>query len=95
MGMTIDEMISFCEEEEHNHRIRCKRADDASGYTRSKDKNIRTAVAIREEIYGNYYKQIADTMRKYQKIEQILKDIPYGGEATVRRIQEVVEDDRN
>ena len=33
-----------------------------------------------------------DTMRKYQKIEQILKDIPYGGEATVRRIQEVVED---
>jgi O6-methylguanine-DNA--protein-cysteine methyltransferase len=33
-----------------------------------------------------------DTMRKYQKIEQILKDIPYGGEATVRRIQEVIED---
>ena len=34
-------------------------------------------------------------MRKYQKIEQILKDIPYGGEATVRRIQEVVEDGKN
>lgn len=33
-----------------------------------------------------------DTMRKYQKIKQILKDIPYGGDATVRRIQEVVED---
>ena len=33
-----------------------------------------------------------DIMRKYQKIEQILKDIPYGGDATVRRIQEVVED---
>lgn len=33
-----------------------------------------------------------ETMRKYQKIEQILKDIPYGGDATVRRIQEVVED---
>lgn len=33
-----------------------------------------------------------DTMRKYQKIEQILKDIPYGGEVTVRRIQEVIED---
>ena len=31
-------------------------------------------------------------MHKYEKIEQILKDIPYGGEATVRRIQEVVED---
>ena len=33
-----------------------------------------------------------DTMRKYQKIAQILKDIPYGGDVTVRRIQEVVED---
>ena len=32
-----------------------------------------------------------DTMRKYQKIEEILKDIPYGGEATVRRIQEVID----
>ena len=36
-----------------------------------------------------------NTMRKYQKIEQILKDIPYGGDATVRRIQEVVEDAAN
>lgn len=33
-----------------------------------------------------------DIMRKYQKIEQILKDIPYGGDATVRRIQEVIKD---
>ena len=38
---------------------------------------------------------VKDTMHKYQKIEQILKDIPYGGEATVRRIQEVVEDETN
>lgn len=35
------------------------------------------------------------TMRKYQKIEEILKDIPYGGDATVRRIQEVIEDDNS
>ena len=34
-----------------------------------------------------------DIIDKYQKIEQILKDIPYGGDVTVRRIQEVVEDD--
>lgn len=33
-----------------------------------------------------------DTMRKYKKIEQIIKEIPYGGDATVRRIQEVIED---
>jgi hypothetical protein len=36
-----------------------------------------------------------DTMRRYEKIKQILKEIPYGGEATVRRIQEVVEDGNN
>lgn len=36
-----------------------------------------------------------DIIDKYQKIKQILKDIPYGGEATVRRIQEVVEDGTN
>lgn len=70
MEMSIDELITFCEEEEQNHRVKGKRADDASGYTRSKDKNIRTSVAIREEVYGDFYKQIADTMRKYQKIEQ-------------------------
>ena len=72
--MTIEELITFCEEEEQNHKVRCKRADDASGYTRSKDKNIRTAVAIREDVYGDFYKQIADTMRKYQKIEEIINN---------------------
>ena len=33
-----------------------------------------------------------DIIDKYQKIEQILQDIPYGGDVTVRRIQEVIED---
>lgn len=33
-----------------------------------------------------------ETMRKYQKIEQIIKEIPYGGDVTVRRIQEVMKD---
>lgn len=69
--MTIDELITWCKEEEQSHRMKCKRADDASGYTRSKDKNIRTAVAIREEVYGDFYRQTADTMRKYQKIREI------------------------
>lgn len=74
MGMTIEELTTFCEEEEYNHRLKCKRYDDASGYTRSKDKNIRTACAIREATYADFYKEISDTMRKYQKIEQIIKD---------------------
>jgi len=91
--MTIDELITWCEEEEQSHRMKCKRADDASGYTRSKDKNIRTAVAIREEVYGDFYKQTADTMRKYQKIEEIVGN--YGFDTAwlcLKKIREVLED---
>lgn len=103
MEMTIDELITFCEEKEYNHRVSCKRNDDASGYTRSKDKNIRTAFAIREESYGNSYKQIADIMRKYQKITKILNSASYTENGTVysytydedtrvRHIREVIKD---
>ena len=42
--------------------------------------------------HNEVLKTAISTMRKYQKIEQIIKDIPYGGDATVRRIQEVIED---
>ena len=73
--MTIDELITYCEEKEHNHRLSCKRYDDASGYTRSRDKNIRTACAIREEKYADYYKEISATIRKYQKQERALDKI--------------------
>lgn len=72
--MAIEKLITFCKEEEHNHRLKCKRYDDASGYTRSKDKNIRTACAIREAIYADFYKEISATMHKYQKVQEIIKD---------------------
>lgn len=48
-----------------------------------------------EEDMEESFKVAINTMRKYQKIEQIIKDIPYGGDVTVRRIQEVVEDGTN
>lgn len=48
------------------------------------------------KLQQEYVSKTIDTLwkmaQKYQKIKQILKDIPYGGDATVRRIQEVVED---
>lgn len=96
--MMIEELITFCEEEEYNHRLKCKRYDDASGYTRSKDKNIRTACAIREATYADFYKEISDTMHKYQKIEQIIKD--YDNDKMpedywyIDKIKEVIEDDK-
>ena len=33
-----------------------------------------------------------ESMRKCYEIEKIIHDIPYGGQAVVRRIQEVLED---
>lgn len=75
MGITINELIEFCEEEEYGHRIRCKQYDDASEFTRSGNKDIRTACAIREEIKMNYYQQMINTMRKYQKLERVLDKI--------------------
>ncbi len=99
--MTIDELITFCEEEEHGCRVRCKRYDDASGFTRSKDKNVRTADAITEEVYGDFYKEISDTMRKYQKIQEIVKkweldswtdNLSY---ESMIQIREVLEDDNS
>ena len=93
MGISVDELITFCEEKEYNHSVSCKRYDDASGYTRSKDKNIRTAVAIREKICENYYKQIIDIIHKYQKIEEVVKNRP--GKfplTTLDRIIKVVDD---
>ena len=36
------------------------------------------------------FTQLAEWLSKYQQIEQILKDIPYGGDFTVWRIQEVI-----
>lgn len=91
MAMTIEELITFCEEEEQNHRVKAKRADDASGYTRSKDKNIRTACAIREDTYADFYKEIIETMRKYQKIEQILDDCDLEAWEVLKKIKEVVD----
>lgn len=97
MGMPIEKLITFCEEEEYNHRLTCKRYDDASGYTRSKNKDIRTASAVREELLGDYYQQIATTMHKYQKIQEIVKDHDDDRMPEdywyIDRIREVIKDD--
>ena len=84
MGITIDEAIycmkSYLPSDDYTHCTECK-------YYGCNDNNTCKS--------NEAHQKAIDTMRKYQKIEQILKDIPYGGDATVRRIQEVVEDAAN
>lgn len=77
-----------------------QKARDKMGMTReeiAKSMSVQDAIQVLQDTntYGtaDIAKTVAiDTMHKYQKIEEILKDIPYGGEATVRKIQEVIED---
>ena len=97
MGMTIDDIIR----KENEIAAEFKKAVDThivndNGDTIEEmccdDTEVIEEHLQRCKVFADYHNQIADTMRKYQKIEQILKDIPYGGDATVRRIQEVVED---
>ena len=38
------------------------------------------------KLYNQAKDEAIETMRKYQQIEQILKDIPYGGDVTVKGI---------
>lgn len=97
MGMTIADLIMFCEEKEYNHRVSCKRYDNASGYTRSKDKSIRSACAIREETNADFYKEISNTMRKYQKIQMLLNMDDANHRRTIKlsELKEILEDGNN
>lgn len=74
MGMSIDKLIVFCEDLEKYHSTRCKRYDDASGYTRSRNEKIRTNDAKREEMDSKFYQELKKIVRKYQKIVEIMDD---------------------
>ena len=78
MGMTIDDNVDFLNE--------AKKFYEYIANNPSLNETIKTYFTIEA------LESAINIMRKYQKIEQIIKDIPYGGDVTVRRIQEVVED---
>lgn len=100
MEKTIDDLKAYCIEEETTHRVRCKRYDDASGYTRSKNNDIRTASAVREELLGDYYQQIASIIRKYQQITEIVKawrevGLDYDSCDAMENIERIIENGKN
>ena len=82
MEMTIDTIIKDCEQSIKQSEL----------FIKAHQANMEIGEIKEYQYYIERDKLTIDTMRKYQKIEEILKNIPYGGEATVRRIQEVIED---
>lgn len=62
--MTIEETIKHCEEVAHQNEILMKRYDDASGYSRSHNEQIRTSGAIGCESLVNTYRQLAEWLRE-------------------------------
>lgn len=81
--MTIDDNVDFLNE--------VKKFFQCIAHCPSLNKTIKTYYTIES------LKSAIKIMRKYQKIQEILKDTPYGGDCddAVRRIQEVIEDDNS
>ena len=83
MGMTIDTIIKDCEQSIKQSEL----------FIKAHQVHMEIGEIKEYQYYIERDKLTMDILCKYQKIEQILKDIPYGGDATVRRIQEVIEDE--
>jgi len=85
MGMTIDKVIEEMEKEWKKF-LEGTSLDN----TKYREKELADNDECRLVVEAN--ESTIEYLKKYEKIEQILKDIPYGGEATVKRILEVIED---
>lgn len=66
--MTIDEVIKHCEETAYQNEILMKRYDDASGYNRSHNKEIRTDGAKGCEYLTSLYRQLAEWLKALKEI---------------------------
>ena len=86
--MTFEEAIKHCEEVAYQNEFLMKRYDDASGYNRSHDENIRTDGAKGCEQLISLYRQIAEWLREL-KCYRDFKDKGY-----VMCRFEVAQDDR-
>lgn len=66
--MTIDEAIQHCEEVAKEQDKLCKRYDDASGYTRSHNEDIRTTDAKKCAECAEEYRQLAEWLKGYKRL---------------------------
>ena len=65
MGTTLEEAIQHCIEVAQDNDIRCKRADDASGYSRSGNEALRTDTAKKCEQCAQDHRQLAVWLTDY------------------------------
>lgn len=68
--MTIDEAIKHAEEVAIEQDKLCKRYDDASGYTRSHNEEIRTSDAKKCEKCASEHRQLAEWLKDYKRLKE-------------------------
>lgn len=66
--MTRDEAIKHCEEKSCENRKLAKRYDDASGYTRSGNEDVRTSDAKKCERCAKEHNQLAEWLKDYKRL---------------------------
>lgn len=66
--MTLESAIKHCEEVAEEQDKLCKRYDDASGYTRSHNEDIRTTDAKKCAECAKEHRQLAEWLKDYQRL---------------------------
>ena len=73
--MTLDEAITHTEDVAKEQDKLCKRYDDASGYSRSHNDDIRTYDAKKCEKCAEDHRQLAGWLRDYKRLLGAIEDI--------------------
>ena len=73
--LDLESAIKHCEEVAHQNEILMKRYDDASGYNRSHNENIRTNGAKGCEQLISLYRQLAEWLRELWALTEAEKEI--------------------
>lgn len=68
--MTLDEAIKNAEEVAIEEDKLCKRSDDASGYSRSHNEEIRTSYAKNCEKRADEHRQLAEWLKDYKRLKE-------------------------
>lgn len=68
--MKIDKAIKHCEEIAKEQDKLCKRYDDASGYTRSHNEEIRTSDAKKCEKCADEHRQLAKWLKELKSLKE-------------------------